>query len=84
MLDELALDLLEDGGEEPALAVEVVIERSPRDAGGGDDLLRADRVVAAGREELAAGGDQRRPRRLAALRLGPSSGSRLTYIQCVC
>ncbi len=63
------LELLVGGFEQARLAAEVVVERAAGDPGGADDLLGADRVVAARGEEPAGGGDQRGPRRLGPLRL---------------
>ena len=63
-LEALDLDLHVDGLEELALAVEVVVEGPPGDARGADDLLGADRRVAALGEERSRGLDQGRPRRL--------------------
>ena len=45
-LQQFLLDRLEDGGEEAFLAVEVVVQRAARDAGGAHDLLGPDRRVA--------------------------------------
>ena len=69
-VQKILLDGLEDRREEALLAIEVVVQRAARDARGADDLLGADRGVAALREQRARGADERGARRLAPLGLG--------------
>jgi hypothetical protein len=70
-LSQLGLDLLVYGLEEISLAVEVVVQRSSGDAGGADDLFRADAGVTVCGKKRARRVDQRRSGRLRSLRLGP-------------
>ncbi len=66
-LRRLGLDLLEDRLEELLLVAELVIEGAARHAGRADDLLGADRAVAALREQGASGAQQPVARRARAL-----------------
>src|SRR5262249_27088846 len=72
-LGHLALELLVDGVEQLGLAAEVVVEGAAGDAGGADDLLGADRVVAALGKQATSGGHEGRARRFGSFRLSATS-----------
>ncbi len=68
--DDRLFHVVVDGDEQPFLVVELVVERTARHAGLGDDLLGADVGEAAFAEQLPAGADQRRAGRRGPLGLG--------------